>query len=288
MKLAIGTAQFGMSYGVSNKYGQVSPDSAKEIINIAKKLGVDTVDTAIAYGNSESTLGYCDTKGVRIVTKIPKLPGNLHDPKEWVRQQVKESLARCRKNNLYAVLMHSVDDLRTKDGTIIYDILKKLQYEGLIEKTGVSVYSPEQLEGVIDQFKIDLVQIPLNPLDQRFESSGMLTQLNLRGIEIHVRSVFLQGLLLMPSATLPKYFSKWSLQLEEWRLWAVSNNLSPLQACIGHALSFDKIGRIVIGIENTNQLREITSAFSGRKIRTPPCFSTEDVGLINPSLWDNL
>ncbi len=287
-KLALGTVQFGCNYGIANINGQVSQYEIKKILNLAKQNGLDTLDTAIAYGESETCLGDVGFNEFKVVNKIPSVPNDCIDVGDWVRKQVNESLSRLGVNSVYGLLLHNSSQLLGKNGNVLYQALHKLKSEGYVQKIGISIYSIAELETLMPHFYFDLVQAPLNIFDRRFSESGWLNRLKDNHVEIHVRSVFLQGLLLMTEADMPEKFSPWSDLLKQWHKWLRHNNVSAIKACLAYPLSFSEIDRIVVGVDSVNQLKEIIAATESSMPCDLPDLNCEDEKLINPSFWQYL
>jgi len=197
MKLGIGTVQFGLNYGVANRQGQVSQDEAKAILGHAWASGMDTLDTAIAYGDSEQRLGEIGIRDWRVVSKLPSIPDGCSDISQWVTDSVNESLQRLKVKCLYGLLLHQPKQLLGQAGGRLYSVLQQLKRDGRIEKIGISIYDPEELDAVCSHYHLDMVQAPFNIFDRRLIDSGWLARLAEQDTELHVRSVFLQGLLLM-------------------------------------------------------------------------------------------
>ncbi|WP_294261482.1 aldo/keto reductase [Propionivibrio sp.] len=250
MKLALGTAQFGLSYGIANTQGQISRDEARAIIDLAASKGVKTLDTAVGYGDSELRLGELDVKHWQVVSKLPALPDGCSDVSQWVRETVVQSLKRLNVDALYGLLMHRPQQLFEREGANIHRALRKLQDDGLVRKIGVSIYDPSELDAICDRFPIDLVQAPFNVLDHRLIETGWLSRMHEQGMELHVRSIFLQGLLLMAPGKRPPKFDRWNRLWRDWHQWLAEANLTPLEACLGHALSYPEIGRVIVGVDS--------------------------------------
>src|SRR3989338_1375415 len=196
MRLAIGTAQFGLHYGIANQGGQVTRSAAKAMLQLAAENGIDTLDTAIAYGESETCLGEVGTQGFKLVTKLPAVPDDCADVSGWVQEQVAASLARLGVNVVYGLLLHRPEQLLRSEGKALYHTLQNLKETGQVQKVGISIYAPSELEVLTKQYCFDLVQAPFNLVDCRLHTSGWLKRLKDEGVEIHTRSAFLQGLLL--------------------------------------------------------------------------------------------
>jgi aryl-alcohol dehydrogenase-like predicted oxidoreductase len=287
-KLALGTVQFGLSYGVANKHGRVSTQMANAILNYANSVDFDTLDTAIAYGSSESVLGNLGINKWRVVTKLPSIPVGVDNWHQWTKSQVLQSLERLHVSALYGLMLHSPMQLLERNGAALYSALLELKNTGVVSKVGVSVYSMVELELLLDKFAIDIVQAPLNILDRNLIHSGMANCLQDAGIEVHTRSAFLQGLLLMSDETRPKKFEAWDSVWRVWKLWLAETGLTPLQACIRYVCSLDSIDRVVVGVDTVTQLQEIVKAADGPLSSLPDFGPLQDPRLLNPSTWCQL
>lgn len=285
MKIALGTVQFGMQYGVASSGDRVSVDEVQRILAVARSNGIDTLDTAAAYGDSEKVLGRAHSDGFKIVSKLP--PRQPYDGKiaKWVTACVEGSLVNLGQSSLYGFLLHRPLELLGSDGRDIYETLEGLKRQGLIKKIGASVSGPEDLEKLPSNYKFDLIQAPMNLLDRRMLESGWLKKLKQAGIEIHIRSAFLQGLLLMPAQNRPSYFDRWVDLFETIDAWRCSEQLTPLQACLGFLNQQADIDKIVVGVDSASQLEEILDAANSSTSSAPAALSSSDESLINPANW---
>lgn len=288
LRLALGTAQFGQNYGVANSHGQVHDTEVAEIIALARQQGIDLLDTAVAYGSSEQVLGANDLSGFRIVSKLPPVPSGCLDIPAWIRQQVSASLDRLHCQKLYGLLLHAPWQLVGKEGKQIYDALSELRQDGMIEKVGISIYTPQELDQLTSSYRFDLVQSPLNPLDQRLLESGWLDRLQREDVEVHVRSIFLQGLLLMPMGQRPEKFNRWQDIWQQWQAYLAETDQTALQACLRFALSIEGIDRVIVGTDGLSHLRQILREASGELSRDLPEWPDVPVELVNPSCWASL
>jgi hypothetical protein len=286
MKIALGTVQFGMHYGIGNQTGQVDQENTTNILNYAQSAGIDTIDTAICYGESEQFLGEANMKGWKIITKLPKVPSACPDISDWVNEQVKDSLSRLKVPNLSGLLLHCPDQLLNSKGKSLWYSLQELKKSGIVEKIGFSIYDPSELDSLWPIFKPDLVQSPYNILDRRLATSGWMKRLSEAGVEIHIRSVFLQGLLLMSEKKRPNNFNRWSKVWKVWYEWLQDNNLTPLQGSLAFVQSDPRISRIIVGIDTLSQLEEILLAKSTWVTNFPEELSILDRDLLEPSRWD--
>ena len=286
-RLALGTVQFGLSYGIANQQGKINSVSATEILEYAYTHGIDTLDTAIAYGDSEQCLGSVGVKSWKVVSKLPKMPEKTPDILNWVKQKVLGSLNRLRLPKLYGLLLHHPEQLLSIEGKYLYDALVLLKEEKLVDKIGISIYSFNELEFILSQFDFDLFQCPFNILDRNLIDSKWLYRLKDLGSEVHVRSVFLQGLLLMNTQNSPSRFNRWQPLWEHWDEWLKSTNISALDACLNYVSSYPEISKVVIGVDSLCQLREILN-IRETNLQFPDCLSCNDLDLIYPSNWKKL
>lgn len=280
MKIALGTAQWGLKYGISNK-SEIPNDSVlKRILKIAKSAGIDLLDTAPSYGNSENRIGQLSLNQFNIVTKI-----DTSESKGLINNQVRDSIKALNQERLYGVLFHNADSL-IKNKTL-WDELNQNKQEGKINKIGYSLYEPEQLDRLLDLEMIpDLVQFPYNVLDRKFES--YFTFLKERGIEIHIRSIFLQGLLFKKGSELPEKLKLLKPAIDRLQSLSEKFNQSILNICLGYVLQKELIDYCIVGIDNENQLREIinTNKFYPKEL----IYEIEKIKVyqkecLNPSKW---
>lgn len=284
-KIALGTVQFGLDYGVSNNQGQVTLDQGVQILDLARNYGVDTIDTAIAYGESEFKLGQMGVEGFKIVSKLPLFPNDELDACAWIKSELEASCQRLGVSHLDGVLLHQPSQLLEPVGKEIIESLLYAKSIGITNKIGISIYDYDSLEEILNIIDIDIVQCPFNIIDQRLVTTGWLDKLKSQGIEVHTRSAFLQGLLLMKSTERPEYFERWKNVFNSWDVWLNSNGITPLQACINFSMSFDQIDKVVLGVDSTKQLRQIFESTDKLCTYEWPNMAVNDPRLINPSNW---
>ena len=286
MKLGIGTVQFGLPYGVANQTGQINQAEAEKILNHAWNAGIDTIDTAIAYGDSEKVLGNIGVNNWRVVSKLPVIPGSCKNITQWVQDSIDKSLERLKISKLSGLLLHRSQQLIESGGSELYQALVMLKNQGLVEKIGISIYGPDELDAIsTSSYKLDLVQTPYNICDRRIVTSGWLEKLNSSGTEVHIRAVFLQGLLLMDPLKMPEKFDRWKLLWDRWYAWLDEQNVTALEACLGFTISNLKVDRVLVGIDSLVQLEEIIEASQKQEIIVPHSFATDDTQLLNPVNW---
>ena len=288
LRLALGTVQFGLPYGVSNKLGQVSLQTAGDIVRFAANSGVDTIDTAIGYGESEQVLGNIGVRGFNVVSKLLPLPEFVLDVEMWALREAEASIKRLRIDGFYGLLLHRSSDLHEARGAALYEAMQKLKSEGFVRKVGISIYSPEELDSCFKKFDFDLVQAPFNLLDHRLYSSGWLDRLKAKGCEVHVRSVFLQGLLLMSLNDIPPKFRQWSGIWNDWHQWLLRYNIDAVSSSLAYPLSFQQIDRVIVGVNDLEQMRQIVTAVTRSVEHQLPNLACDNEYLINPAKWTHL
>jgi len=288
VKLALGTVQFGLPYGVANTLGKTPESEVHEILLHARGCGIDTLDTAMSYGDSEAVLGRAKISGWRAVSKVGSPPEGCTDIQAWMESVVRASLTRMGIPQLHGLLLHQPQVLLTPGGDAIFSALNHLRRIGLTNKIGISIYDPSELDALIPRYDFGIVQAPFSIFDRRMIASGWMSRLAHCGVEIHVRSIFLQGLLLMPDATRPEKFSRWAPLWSAWRSWLEDNRLTPLEACVRFSMGFPEIERVIVGVDSLRQLKDICAATEGPLPAVSANLFTEDPDLLNPSLWSRL
>jgi aryl-alcohol dehydrogenase-like predicted oxidoreductase len=289
MKIEIGTAQFGLSYGISNKSGKVSKSEIANIFDYSYNMGIVNIDTSPSYGDSESVVGSAtEGKKFNIITKTPHFLDEKISENDisLLNISINKSLSNLKRSRLYGALVHSCDDLMKPGGIKIYEYLCRLKDIGTIENIGVSIYNSYQLDYILSNLNVDIVQLPVSILDQRLINKGYLSILKDRGIEVHARSVFLQGLLLMNNSDVPGYFKPISNKLNQFNDECEKLLLKPLDLALSFVYSLKDVDKIVIGVESLHQLKQIVSAINNKVDTCKYEFlSINDSKYVNPSKW---
>ncbi len=288
MKLALGTVQFGLNYGIANQSGQVSLDQAREVLGLARLHGIADLDTAIAYGDAEVRLGQMGVQGFRVVTKLPPLPAGLADVGVWAKAQLVASLQRLGLDCVYGLMLHRSADLLGPQGPALIRALQDMQADGRVQNLGISIYAPSELDAVMPLLDWGLVQAPFNLVDRRLQTSGWLQRLKELDVEVHTRSAFLQGLLLTKTEALPPKFLPWLALWQRWHAWQRATACSALGACLAFAQSFPEVDRVVVGVDGPAHLRGIFAALSEPVSQYWPEIASDDDRLVNPSRWTEL
>ena len=286
MKLILGGAQFGMAYGATNEMGRPTDDIISDIFQSAKASGIDMIDTAPAYGNSEATIGGTPSAAdFAIVTKTAARAEQLKEPNA-ISNQFARSLDLLGRSQVEGLLFHNSDILVGSNGHRLWAEAQDLKDAGKVAKIGVSVYDAAQIEQILDRNTPDIIQLPINALDKRLEASGILKDLTRLGIEVHARSVLLQGLLIADPEKIAPRFHILAGHIRSWQAAVAINGLTPLAAALGYIRSQSAVSRIIVGVQSLAQLVEIIAAYNN-----PATFveygehGISDPVLIDPRYW---
>jgi aryl-alcohol dehydrogenase-like predicted oxidoreductase len=287
-KFGIGTVQWGLPYGLANHRGITTPVIVSKILIEAKRRGVAVLDTAPLYGRSEAVLGKSSIDQFKIVTKTQKF-GTSHITDLEVcklRATFQHSLEMLSCAKVYGLLIHQPEDIFVSGGDRLLKEMMKLKDEGVVEKIGVSVYDSFQVDEILKRFSPDLIQLPLSVLDQRMLASGHLDLLKDKGAEIHVRSVFLQGLLLMPQNEVPTFFNPIQPLLRRWHALSKAQGLSSTQAALAFVKNIPSVDKVVVGVDNLEQFRSVAEDFAMETNFDARGLTCNDINFVNPALWD--
>lgn len=285
MKLALGTVQFGLAYGVANAVGQVPCDEASRILTCASEAGIDTLDTAAAYGKAERVLGEIGVGGWQIVTKVPALPRGVNDTRTWVVAVVTRSLANLGVSQVNAVLLHCTQDLLGPNGAALWAGLCDARDAGLCARIGISIYRSGILDLLPDYVQLELVQAPFNVFDRELETSGWADRLSDVGTAIHLRSTFLQGLLLMSPEARAERFQGNFAELVAWDAFLAATCQDALRTALGYVLERTWAERVIVGVDSASQISEILAAAKSTHISPPDTLASRNPKLIDPSQW---
>ena len=290
-RLGLGTVQFGLDYGLSNRTGRPHEREVAAILARALGAGVGYIDTAPAYGDAEVITGrYLPSgHGLRIVTKSPALADAPIEARHG--RQVLDSLAasldRLKVSAVHGFLVHRSEDLAQTGWQHLADAMLEARARGWASRIGASVYNSDQLALVESRFRPDLIQLPLNVLDRRPIVSGMLARLKSAGVEIHARSVFLQGLLLMDPGELPEFFAPLRPIIVRVRETWQQRGQSALGGCLAFALRQPEIDAVVVGVNSIKefeQIEAVVAALPGGDADIAPV-QPVDPAFLDPSQW---
>tara|TARA_B100001059_G_C17837199_1_gene589053 strand:- start:1156 stop:2019 length:864 start_codon:yes stop_codon:yes gene_type:complete len=287
MNFILGTAQFGLNYGVSNIYGKTQEHEVKKILDTALLNGFRKIDTAIDYGDCESVLGKTGIKQFEVITKIN--PQNIQGNNAFsmILSDVENSLRKLKIDQLEAILIHNTETIVNGNEEDIFHFLNDLKKMKLTKKIGISSYSSKEIIRLCGKYDFDIAQTPLNIIDTDLITSGCIETLKKSKVEVHVRSIFLQGLLLMKEEHRPKKFDQFNSIWNEWHKWLNKNDLTPLEGCLCFINNCLLIDGVVIGVENSAQLIDIVKS-TNRSVSSMPNFPKIDPMLLNPAKWASL
>jgi aryl-alcohol dehydrogenase-like predicted oxidoreductase len=291
-ELCLGTAQFGLAYGITNAQGQVPEIEVANLLSQASEDGIRWLDTAQAYGNAEDVLGRNLPAGqsFRVISKLAAQTQpafTAQDPEAW-DQGFLHSCERLGLKSLDALLLHAPTDLSKPGAIYLEEWLLKLRSRGLVQRIGVSIYAAEDLDGV-NPALLDLVQLPLSLYDQRLLQNGTLARLRARGTAIHARSLYLQGLLLTPAAQWPRWVSP-EVRAHQQALEALADHrgFRMIELALGFAREQTDLEAVVLGVCSVRELRELQQAWAAispwqqSEWRT---WALQDPGILDPRCW---
>lgn len=286
-ELGLGTVQWGSPYGVANTTGQTPLEEVRAILCEARTHAVGVLDTACQYGEAESVLGQNAPDGFRIITKTPSFRSDeiSASQSEELSSTFQRTLSRLKCDRLYGLLLHRADDLLVPGGERLLHAMEDLKARGMVHKIGVSVYEGRQIDAVLRLFRPDIVQLPLSVLDQRLLRSGHLEKLKEAGAEIHVRSVFLQGLLLMPLERLPAFFEPIRPFLSRWHAAVAEQALTPTRAALAFVRDCPGVDVALVGVDSAQQFKKCLADYAGTQGFDATGLGCEDARYVNPMNW---
>lgn len=290
--LVLGTVQLGLPYGVANRTGQPDQAVATEIVRTAWENGIREFDTAQDYGVSEAMLGLAFAKlgisaEVKVISKLD--PALDHCDPQVMAQALKISLERLGVPSLYGLMLHK-ESLLGQWPNGLGDILRGFVVSGRVKKLGVSVYSPDSALAALNIAEIDLVQLPSNILDRRFERKNVFQLAAQRGKQVYIRSVFLQGLILMEPKDLPEHLSFARPVLEQIIALSQELGLTRQELALGYLKEIVSEAKLIVGVETPDQvLRNVAGWEKKPAVKIAPMvlkyFGNIDEKIVNPVLW---
>jgi len=284
-KICIGTAQFGMNYGISNNSGKTTNNELNKIFSILGKKNINFLDTSMNYGDSYKVLKKHNLKNFNIISKIPKIT-KKNQVEKLIFKKVLLSLKKLKIDNFYGILLHNQDDMMSSNSDEIYKALNKLKKDKKIKKIGLSIYNFDDAIKILEKYKFDIIQCPYNVVDRRMEKLSFKNFIIKNKIEIHVRSIFMQGLLLMKKR--PLKFKKYEKNFQAWDEITYKNRINSVLHALNFVMQNKIITKIIVGIENSNQLKDILNNYKKLKYNYPKKIMSMDINLINPNNWSKL
>lgn len=262
-RLTLGTVQFGLPYGVANRAGQPTYETARDILACAIEGGVTCLDTAAGYGESESVLGRAlaelnAAERVAVVTKVAPLADDLSPARAdaLVEESVRNSLRHLRLERLPFCFFHRENDFRYADS------LLKLRERGLVERIGCSTATPLATRQIIDSGLADAVQFPVSVLDRRFTGAEVAGAACARGMTVFARSVYLQGLVLLPDAATPESLREVIPVRHQCAKLALEAGIPLAELALRYVFGLGELTSILVGVESMDQMRENLALFA--------------------------
>lgn len=288
--LALGTVQFGLDYGIANRKGKPSRDVVAEILAVAADRGINLLDTASGYGDSEKVLGQLSAQSecFSIITKTPNWNGAPPDDCALdVVRTFDTSLQQLNRTSLSGLMVHLARDLASEQGPDIWRAMQSIKASGKVARIGISFYADDPIDDLVAKFAPDFVQLPLNVLDQRLVLNGQIQRLHAAGIEIHARSLFLQGVLLSSIDGVPCHLQALRAPLHKFHHICKEAGLSRLEGALAFARSIKELSRLVIGVATPIELEAVCHAFQA-VAQTSLDWGVADCGdrrLLDPRYW---
>lgn len=299
-QLALGTVQFGLPYGVTNPNGQPVPSTVRDVLALSRERGVAMLDTAHAYGTAEQVVGesleWLDSTA-EMVTKVPPLLfGNeariADDHVERARAAFEQSLRHLRQARVHGLMVHRGTDLLAPGSDNLWRMLEEERDAGRAGRIGASVYTPEEADALLSRYPLEIIQIPSNLYDARFKVSGCLGRLADAGVEVHVRSLFLQGILLAAVDALPPFVAHLRDHHAAYLQDAERRGLTGAAACLAPWLRDPDVAFVVVGCQTVAQLGEILDAAEQARLASDEdCRALAqdhvltDSSVLNPAEW---
>lgn len=276
-QLLLGTAQWGLDYGVTNTEGRIPEQKLEALVQQARHLGIGVLDTAPVYGDAESRVQ--DVAGDFAVQT--KVSASGRSEAEIVRE-LEDSLLRLDRERVWSVLVHDWPELTPTEGSRVTEILSRMRKSGLVGRFGVSIYEEQDLEPLLTDFSdIDVVQIPTSIIDQRLRASEALTELRGSGVVVQARSIFLQGVLLNAQsdfATQPG--------LANFGKQVAAHQIDAMSVCVSYIRTQSWIDEVVVGVTSAAELKEIFDAFQATLVQLDwDIWASTDESLLDPRSW---
>ena len=287
-KLILGTVQFGLDYGINNNTGKLSEDQVFELLERAYELGIRTLDTAEAYGNAHSIISNFHKQSKKRFNIISKYSSSNFDYPIDLVERIQVHCSNFNVNYLEGYMFHSYNDFKMNINNDP-NVLDNIKNSGLVKKIGVSVYSNDEIEDLLNFKNINLIQLPFNLFDNEYQRKEILEKVKKRNIEIHTRSVFLQGLFFKDINTLTNCLLPLKHNLSKLSLILKNYNISMDSLALNYPLNKTYIDKVLIGVDSLEQLKNNIKAtendFDKSIYEKIDCIQIKNTKLLNPSNW---
>jgi aryl-alcohol dehydrogenase-like predicted oxidoreductase len=288
-KIILGTVQFGLDYGINNRSGKPGAEMVASILDLAFKNHIRLLDTAEAYGDSHEVIGNYHRSSPHKFNVITKFSAGRSDLSKHLEERISRNLEVMNVDNLYGYMFHSYTDFETHYTTFRNEI-KDLKEKGLIKKFGVSIYTNNEFEKLLNHDGIDLVQLPFNLLDNNNQRSSLLAKAKEKGIEVHTRSVFLQGLFFKKTDELPQKLAALAPYLQQIHKISDDNHLSINDLSLNYAARQKHIDHVLIGVDTAAQLQQnldsLQHDLSSDAMSQVDELHVKEAELLNPANWN--
>jgi aryl-alcohol dehydrogenase-like predicted oxidoreductase len=278
-KLGLGAAQFRFEGAVGAR-GRTPRETTAEILGVAQRAGVSLIDAAVPYPSAEAVIGEAMPRphDFRLMIKTARCDRGP----EFVEAEARASLKRLGVDKAHAVIVQSAGDLFGPHGPALWDKLQDLKEQGLIEKVGVATLASDDPVGVARRFKPDLIQAPVSLLDQRLIATGALAAVRDLGVEVHLRSIFMQGVLFLPLDRMPAPMKGAAAGISRVRRMIAEGRSDPLQAALAFALSREEASSVVVGVTTAAELQAVIAAAAS----PPPDLDWDGMAIDDPRALD--
>lgn len=288
-KLVLGTVQLGLSYGINNTNGKPSLAMAFKILSTAWDKGIRILDTAEVYGNSQEVIGeFHKANSDKIFKIITKLSAKHTLKNNELIKHISDNCKALNTSNLHGYMFHNYQSF--KENTAFYNEVLQAKGQGLIKYVGISLYTNDEIEDIVANYSdFDFIQIPFNLFDNESKRKKSIISAKQKNIEIHVRSVFLQGLFFKDCKKLPEKLVPLKKYMETLAKIKQNSQMSTEALALQYVLQKEYIDYVLIGVENTEQLmNNITICENKQNIphAVIDAIDVTEVNLLNPSNWN--
>lgn len=286
-KIILGSAQLIKNYGISNSKATTKQNFFKLLDNCVKR-GIKIIDTSDSYENAQEIIGKYKKCKFEIITKYYfKNKMNKKYYEKIIKKNLSNTKAAIGFHTLHAVLIHNIHQIDKNSLSLISNLLVQMKKKRLINKIGISIYNQEDLQKITNLKLIDILQVPINVLDRTFTKKKFLNKIKLHNIELHGRSIFLQGLLLMKPIQIKKRIKLPNYNIfKKWHSYTKKSLENKILTCLSFVLKIRQLDYCVIGFNSSNQLDKLMQLILKDKIYFKPSFKTQNKKIINPQNWN--
>ena len=284
MIISIGTAQLGSSYGISNRSKKIRIKDFKKILDLAYEKGINNIDTAFRYGDAHKKLSQIDISNFKITTKVFFENSDIDLQLVNIKKKIIDFLRKNKLKYIDTILIHNPKSLNSTQLKKINYYFRSIKNE-YFHNFGVSIYSPEEFINLSTILEIDEIQVPFNLFDRRFAKKELIDLYHKKRCKVSIRSIFLQGLLLMDKKKQTKLFPKYKKLFIKFNEYLKAKKIDPYSACIDLALRQSWAYKAILGFDNFDQFKSFTRYEFKQNYRFPISISSNDDKLINPSTW---